>query len=88
MLDTKILQERSVYALELNKKLRLFLKNFNTYVNNNDSVKEINDLPQLLKNSLPSQKDQELANLLIQELLEHDRHIIESYDSFIDTSPA
>ena len=88
MLDTKILQERSVYALELNKKLRLFLKNFNTYVNNNDSVKEINDLPQLLKNSLPSQKDQELANLLIQELLEHDRYIIEWYDSFIDTSPA
>ena len=88
MLDTKILQERSVYALELNKKLRLFFKNFNTYVNNNDSVKEINDLPQLLKNSLPSQKDQELANLLIQELLEHDRYIIEWYDSFIDTSPA
>jgi len=88
MLDTKTLQERSVNTLKLTKEIRLLLKKFNTYVSNNDSVKEINNLPQLLKNSLPSQKDQELANILIEELLEYDKQVLEWYDSFIDTSPA
>lgn len=87
MLDTKIIQERSVKSLELTKRCRILLEKFSTYINNCEPSKEVDALPQIIKNSLPSCEDQEEAALLIKELLEHDKLVYEFYDSMVDTYP-
>ena len=87
MLDTKIIQERSVNTLRLTNRCRILLEKFSTYINNCEPSKEIDSLPQIIKNSLPSCEDQEEAALLVKELLEYDKLVYEFYDSVVDTYP-
>ena len=69
------------HALALTERCRkLLLKINEDYVSQVDPIPEIDNLPTLIKNSLPSRSDKREAKALFDELLEYDKLVLYFYD--------
>ena len=71
-----------VETLNLTERCRKLLQKVSQdFVSNCDPIPEIDSLPYLIKNSLPSCDDKQEAKILIDELLEYDKAVLAWYDN-------